>query len=112
MNLRTFICDARWGCFVVDLIGCKGGLSLLWKYEFDIRIQHHLQNHIDSCIEFMDGSYLMYIRFYGFLELNRRKESWDIPQIVGSMIRKDWIIGGDFNKILDDVEKCGVDASR
>lgn len=45
--------------------------------------------------------------FYRYLELNLRNNSWDILRTVGTKVGEDWINRGDFNKIVNDVEKCG-----
>lgn len=43
--------------------------------------------------------------FYGHLELNRRGLSWDLIRSNGSQVKEEWVIGGDFNEILDDSGK-------
>lgn len=74
---------------MVNSIEHRGGLFLLWKFEINVRIQHHSQNHIYSYINLPDGSCLRYTGFYGFPELNHKSESWDILRLVGSTIRED-----------------------
>lgn len=42
-------CKLRFGgCFVVDLMGRKGGLALLWEKEVDIEIINYSQHHIHA----------------------------------------------------------------
>lgn len=53
-NLRTCEFDRirRWcnmtGCFVMDAVGRKGGLAMLWTNDWDINIQSFSSNHIHS----------------------------------------------------------------
>lgn len=43
--------------------------------------------------------------FYGFSNLNNPEQSWDLLRRVGNLIHDDWIIGKDFNSILNGGEK-------
>ncbi|MBA0575725.1 hypothetical protein Golob_024103 [Gossypium lobatum] len=45
--------------------------------------------------------------FYGNANPNLRSTSWDILRRVGGVVREDWVVGGDFNAILNDAEKDG-----
>lgn len=94
------------GCFVVDVVGRKGGLALLWSDECDVDVQSFLQNHVDSLIK-MDMSRIRFTGFYGYPDLTRRHLSWELIRNIGSRVHEDWIIGGDFNEILNDSKKCG-----
>lgn len=76
-NVRS-ICKME-GCFVIDSVGHKGGLVLLWKICSDVRIQHHSQNHNDSYIELTNGNRMRFTGFYGFNEINKTSESWGDP---------------------------------
>ncbi|KAA3470588.1 reverse transcriptase [Gossypium australe] len=39
---------------------------------------------------------------------NLKSRSWDILRTVGRLVREDWIVGGDFNAIIDEAEKEGA----
>lgn len=39
------------GCLVVNAIGRKGGLALLWRNKEDIEVVNYLHNHISAWIE-------------------------------------------------------------
>lgn len=49
-------------------------------------------------------------RFSGFYEYSddsQRHLSWELLHNIGQRVREDWVIGGDFNEILDENEKNG-----
>ncbi|PPD91794.1 hypothetical protein GOBAR_DD11260 [Gossypium barbadense] len=48
-----------------------------------------------------------YTLFLCFSNLNNREQSWYLLRRVGNLIHDDWIIGRDFNAILNDGEKIG-----
>ncbi|PPR95330.1 hypothetical protein GOBAR_AA25340 [Gossypium barbadense] len=43
--------------------------------------------------------------FYGHADPNHRNESWNMLQRVGGMVNETWIIGGDFNAIVNETAK-------
>ncbi|KAK5775685.1 hypothetical protein PVK06_043607 [Gossypium arboreum] len=45
--------------------------------------------------------------FYGHVNQNLRSNSWDRLRKVGDSVREDWVVGGDFNAILNDTKKEG-----
>ncbi|PPS06285.1 hypothetical protein GOBAR_AA14366 [Gossypium barbadense] len=79
------------GCLVVNAIGQSGGLAMMWKD--GIKLENNKSFHFTG--------------FYGNTDPNKRQSSWDILRKVGDTIREKWIIGGDFNAILDNAEKVG-----
>uniref|UniRef100_A0A2N9F6N4 Reverse transcriptase domain-containing protein n=1 Tax=Fagus sylvatica TaxID=28930 RepID=A0A2N9F6N4_FAGSY len=46
--------------------------------------------------------------FYGFLEEQRKHESWRLLEHLGSMFSLPWLCVGDFNEILEQSEKRGL----
>ncbi|KAH1083051.1 hypothetical protein J1N35_022812 [Gossypium stocksii] len=70
------------GCLVVSSEGRSGGLTMLWRERVDVAMQNYFNHHINS--------------------LNR---SLDILRRVGVSVREEWVVGGDFNAIISDVEK-------
>ncbi|KAG8495532.1 hypothetical protein CXB51_013393 [Gossypium anomalum] len=73
------------GCLAVNTIGQSGGLTMMWKEGIKVEIKNYSNNHIDSYIQ-LDN---------------------DVSFLFTETIRENWIIGGDFNAILDNAEKEG-----
>ncbi|PPD68779.1 hypothetical protein GOBAR_DD34342 [Gossypium barbadense] len=65
------------GCLAISSEGRCRGLVILWKDGIDVSIQNYSSHHMDSPV---------------------RMESHN-------NIRKDWIVGGDFNAIINEVQK-------
>ncbi|KAK6126945.1 hypothetical protein DH2020_039310 [Rehmannia glutinosa] len=94
--------------FVVESVGKKGGLVLLWKDPLMVTIQSFSMGHIDSLIE--DGSIVRFTGFYDNPEVSKRGESWLLLCRLATIQEiKDvpWLVGGDFNEICNHNEKCG-----
>ncbi|MBA0880481.1 hypothetical protein Goshw_025739 [Gossypium schwendimanii] len=66
------------GCLAVNVMGKSGGLFMMWK----------------------EGK-----RFYGNVDPNKRQSSWDMLRKIGKSVKEKWIIEGDFNAILNNMEK-------
>ncbi|MBA0552383.1 hypothetical protein Golob_023199, partial [Gossypium lobatum] len=66
------------GCLAINAIGKSGGLFMVWK----------------------EGK-----RFYGNVDPNKRQSSWDMLRKIGKSVKEKWIIEGNFNAILNNVEK-------
>ena len=60
---------------VVPSLGRRGGLALLWMEKVDLHVQTNSSNHIDAFIS-NDNSLWRLTRFYGWLEEQRKRESW------------------------------------
>ncbi|KAG8482208.1 hypothetical protein CXB51_026860 [Gossypium anomalum] len=86
------------GCLVVNAISQSG---------IKVEIKNYSNNHIDSYIQLDNDVSFHFTGFYENADLNKRQSSWDILRKVGETIRENWIIGGDFNAILDNAEKEG-----
>ncbi|PPD99239.1 hypothetical protein GOBAR_DD03731 [Gossypium barbadense] len=65
------------GCLAVSSEGKSGGLALMWRFT----------------------------GFYGQTDPNLRQLSWDMLRRVKSTINEGWIMGGNFNTILNNSEK-------
>ena len=62
---------------VVDSIGSKGGLALLWKKDVMVDVQKFGPWHIDAEIGGNDGSgRWRFTGFYGQPETSRKEEKW------------------------------------
>ncbi|XVF56363.1 hypothetical protein PTKIN_Ptkin06aG0114300 [Pterospermum kingtungense] len=101
----------RWGydnCFVVDCVGRAGGLALLWNSNYQINLQTYSKYHIDvSVISKASGHSWRFTGFYGEPDQIKRHFSWDLLCQLSSASSLPWLIAGDFNEILSDVEKKG-----
>ncbi|KAK5839828.1 hypothetical protein PVK06_008669 [Gossypium arboreum] len=102
----TFRCRMD-GCLAVNTIGKSGGLVMMWKEGTNVEIKSYSSNHIDSLIQVENDNPFQFTGFYGNADPNNRKSSWDMLRRVGSSVKEKWIIGGDFNAILDNSEKEG-----
>ncbi|KAK5833747.1 hypothetical protein PVK06_017601 [Gossypium arboreum] len=50
-------------------------------------------------------SKIQFTGFYGQADPNVKNHSWDTIKRISRMVKEDWIVGGDFNAIMDDAEK-------
>ena len=68
--------DLPYCCMLaVPSLGRRGGLALLWMEKVDLHVQTNSSNHIDAFIS-NDNSLWRLTRFYGWLEEQRKRESW------------------------------------
>ncbi|TYH10968.1 hypothetical protein ES288_A07G221100v1 [Gossypium darwinii] len=95
------------GCLAVNACGKSGGLVMMWKAGTKVEIKNYSGNHIDSFIHDENNKPIRFTGFYGNADPNNRKSSWDMLKRVGRLVKERWIIGGDFNAILDNSEKEG-----
>lgn len=120
----VFICETRlvtnkcklWrsilgfsGLFVVDAVGQKGGLILMWDNSVDVRVRSYSQGHVDCFVD-GDGKKWRFTGFYGNPATDQRKFSWELLKRLhseGKYHDRLWLVGGDFNEILSDSEKKG-----
>ncbi|KAK8264701.1 hypothetical protein V6Z12_D12G127100, partial [Gossypium hirsutum] len=91
----------------VNSEGRSGGLALMWRDGMNVSIQNYSKHHIDSMVRLENNKTIRVTGFYGHANPNRRRSSWDILRRVGESVREEWVIGGDFNAILNDAEKEG-----
>ncbi|XP_052886915.1 uncharacterized protein LOC128295389 [Gossypium arboreum] len=95
------------GCLAVNAEGKSGGLVMMWKESKKVEIQTYSSNHIDALVHMKNESPIRFTGFYGNADPNRRQTSWNMLKRVGQTVTGKWIIGGDFNAILDEAEKEG-----
>jgi hypothetical protein len=93
--------------FVVDLVGRSGGLALLWKVEDNMEIYNFSRLHINAVVK--DGKGQLFWKLTGFYGHpgSKRVESCAILRHLLSCQPVLWICAGDFNEIVDQVEKEG-----
>ncbi|XP_042939597.1 uncharacterized protein LOC122274643 [Carya illinoinensis] len=67
------------GCFVVDLVGKKGGLALYWKNNEEVEIKSYSTWHINAEVsEEGQGTKWLFTGFYGHPEIGKMMFSWDM----------------------------------
>ncbi|MBA0871235.1 hypothetical protein Goshw_023077 [Gossypium schwendimanii] len=92
------------GCLAVNAIGKSGGLVMMWKEGIKVELKKY-SDHIDYLIHLDNNKFIRFTGFYGNVDPNKRQSSWDMFRKVEKPVKEKWIIGGDFNAILDNVEK-------
>lgn len=85
----------------------RGGLALLWKEEEDVHVQTYSPNHIDVLILTDLAKPWSLIGFYGWLEEQRKHESWQLLWHLHTRHSLPWLCLGNFNEILTLDEKQG-----
>ncbi|KAA3470172.1 reverse transcriptase [Gossypium australe] len=95
------------GCLAISEEGTSGGLALLWRERNKVTIQSYSKYHVDSLVNLEDGTDIRFTGFYGQAEPTLRNEAWDMLRRIKSNVRGGWIVGGEFNAILNDAEKEG-----
>ncbi|KAA3460547.1 reverse transcriptase [Gossypium australe] len=90
---------------VVNSEGRSGGLALMWKDDLDVAIQSYSKHHIDSIVKLRELSAIRVTGFYGHANPNERINSWSMVRRVGAGVNEDWVVGGDFNAMLNEAEK-------
>ena len=88
--------------------GRSGGLALLWKEGFDVRLKSCFNTHID--VVMCEGNGAQSWRatgFYGHPDSGMRPISWKLLESLKSQCHMPWIVFGDFNEILNSDEKLG-----
>lgn len=73
---------------------------MLWKEEVDLHVQTCSPNHIDALIFIDVNPTWRWTGFYGWLEEQRKKESWHLLKHLHSRCFFLWLCCGDFNEIL------------
>ncbi|XP_075492592.1 uncharacterized protein LOC142530656 [Primulina tabacum] len=97
------------GMFIVNCLGRSGGLMLMWKEPFGVRIMSYTMGHIDCTVRHSE-KFWRFTGFYGNPESNKRYLSWDLLLRLHGMPEYSgipWIVGGDFNEVCYDTEKIG-----
>lgn len=75
--------------FVVEALGMRGGLVLLWNLEVSVEIHNYSQRYISVWItnEYIDVRWL-FTDFYGQPKVSRRKEVWKFLHLLNPLITK------------------------
>jgi hypothetical protein len=93
------------GAFVVDRIGRSGGLACLWKLPFECNLINYSTNFINMEVTNQLHQQWRFTGFYGYPEIERRTESWDLLKTLAQDKNLPWCIMGDFNDILSNDDK-------
>lgn len=92
---------------MVDAVGRKGGLAMLWMRDYEVDIRSSSANHVDTFVKIKGIDCIRFTGFYGFSKLNQRHLSWYLHRNIGGRVNEEWIVRMYFNEVLDDSEKCG-----
>ncbi|XP_042982759.1 uncharacterized protein LOC122311987 [Carya illinoinensis] len=96
------------GCFVVEAVGRKGGLALLWREEVGVEVYNFSQWHISVWMgKGGESARWLLFGFYGQPETAKRKESWNLLARLCPDSHIAWCVLGDFNEITSQSEKEG-----
>ncbi|GKV19445.1 hypothetical protein SLEP1_g29706 [Rubroshorea leprosula] len=94
-------------CFTIDRVGTGGGLAMLWQDGVILSLLSYSQNHIDMEVLGWREQRWRFTGFYGHPERSNRRRSWALLRELATKSSLPWVIGGDFNDILDQEEKRG-----
>ncbi|XP_021715945.1 uncharacterized protein LOC110683843 [Chenopodium quinoa] len=90
-------------------MGRSGGLALLWRKGLDVVLQSMSVHHIDVEVRGGLGDMLWRMTgFYGWPEVQNRHLSWSLLRELASHSTLPWMCIGDFNEILYESKKSGV----
>ena len=77
-RLKQIKKDIQFDClFFVARVNRGGGLAMLWKNSINLSVESISKNHIDSIIDKDLSEDWRFTGFYGELDTQKRKESWD-----------------------------------
>ncbi|KAK2639028.1 hypothetical protein Ddye_026823 [Dipteronia dyeriana] len=95
------------GKLVVNCSEKSCGLCLFWNVAFKVELLSFLVAHIDVRLFSSCKYWWRLIGFYGNPDTNQRTHFWTLLRRLAGMVSLPWICLGDFNEILDGVEKMG-----
>ncbi|KAL0396033.1 UNVERIFIED_CONTAM: hypothetical protein Scaly_0051700 [Sesamum calycinum] len=96
----------NYNCVDVDLVGRSGGILLLWRKDIEVWLQSYSVNHIDAIIKSDEcPKHWRFTGFYGQLDTNRRKKTWNLLRKISHGSECSWFCVGDYNEILEQHEE-------
>lgn len=84
-----------------------GGLALLWKDEDVVWVDSFSNYHIDAIMQGGSENAWRLTGFYGEPKTSRRTDRWNMLQMLNSKPKLPWCCFGDFNELLEVVDKSG-----
>ncbi|KAK8359329.1 hypothetical protein V6Z12_A04G087900 [Gossypium hirsutum] len=93
------------GCMAINSEGKSGGIPLIWKEGVKVDVQNFSNHHIDSLVTVDENEVIRFTGFYGQVDPNLRSQSWDMLRRVKRTVKEGWIVGGNFNAIINNIEK-------
>ncbi|PRQ35877.1 putative endonuclease/exonuclease/phosphatase [Rosa chinensis] len=84
-----------------------GGLLLMWKGDWKVEGLNSSLDHIDGLATSPTGDVFRITRFYGNPDAQQRSFSWELLRRISYTVTIGWLIFGDFNELLDVLEKNG-----
>ncbi|KAH9748716.1 reverse transcriptase domain-containing protein [Citrus sinensis] len=94
-------------CFAISREGLGGGLALLWSSEVTVDIKSYSKHHVDAVIYGENGRYWRCTGVYGHPEAEQKKHTWELLRRLAALSSLPWLCFGDFNEVLDPIEKSG-----
>ena len=91
----------------VEAVGFAGGIWLLWNEDIQVAVMVNNRQFIHCRISKL-GRYFWVTAVYASPVRTVRKQLWPTLNILAQMVNGPWIIGGDFNTIMNAAEKRGV----
>lgn len=93
----------------IDMVGCSGGLSLMWKSEVDLSICSYSTSHIDALIvkDRRGRRKWQLTGVYRQPNIVKRHETWNLLKSLRRDGTHAWLVFGDFNEILSKEEEYG-----
>lgn len=104
-RLQNKLCFDKSVCFEAQ--GRAGGLVVFWKEDVELNIIETHEHYVDMHIwENRDLRWRMTC-VYGWPEHNNKAKTWETINNLGQDNNLPWLVGGDFNEVLQDAEKRG-----
>ncbi|XP_019157949.1 PREDICTED: uncharacterized protein LOC109154672 [Ipomoea nil] len=85
-----------------------GGLALLWRKNNTESLLSYPKNHIDIEVNMSSFSRWRMTCYYGYSQRHRRAEAWELIKSFAPRSTLPWVMIGDFNDLLFQHEKRGV----
>lgn len=77
----------------------------MWRDDINVLVQGVTKNYIDVIID--NGVTWRFTGVYGEPEWNQKHLTWDALSSIKGDLRMPWLLMGDFNEILYNLEKEG-----
>lgn len=96
------------GCICSPWESEKRGLALYWCNDIRVRLRHFSLNHIDVEVGHLGSSEVWrFTGIYSFSSNGDRVRTWDLLRTLAAQTSLPWLVAGDFNEILSNVDKSG-----